>query len=69
NHLVDEWRQYAIAHDKALDELERGAASDPETILTMLHYIQEQYQSTEKYLLSCGMSIDTIAQLKSRFLE
>ncbi|MGB7342377.1 MAG: tyrosine-protein phosphatase, partial [Phototrophicaceae bacterium] len=41
NHLVDEWRQYAIAHDKALDELERGAASDPETILTMLHYIQE----------------------------
>lgn len=67
-HLVQEWRDYAIETGRDLAKVERGASSTQQTMLTMLDYIEQEYDSTEHYLQTCGVSSVTIAQLNSRFL-
>lgn len=69
DHLVAEWRQYAIENNRDLEQLERNVASDPQTIIDMLDFVDAQYGSVAAYLKMCGLSDALMAQLKNRFLE
>ena len=62
-HLITEWRQYAVANGQDMEEFARKTASRPETMVEMMDYLNRTYGSTRDYLRSCGISdvvIDTI---------
>lgn len=65
DHLVTEWREYAIQQGHDLEQLEQKASSNPQTISAMLQHVQQQYGHTTDYLMQCGLSqsdIDTLLQ-------
>lgn len=69
NHLFEDWLAYAIAKERDIAQIEKDAASDPETILTMLAHLREQYDSIEKYLKHIGISSETIQLLQRKFVD
>lgn len=60
-----------------LDELEKIGIkgvdflfdSQPETMQQTIDYLNQQYQSAENYLLSCGISIEEIEKIKNKFVK
>ena len=68
-HLVEQWRDYARQHGRDMKQLERDAASTPETITNMLAHLEQKYGSVEGYLHACQVTDSHFAQLKSKFIQ
>lgn len=68
-HLVKEWREYAIENGRDLEQLERDAGSKPETMIQMLKHIRQKYGSVRQYLIDCGVSEARLQQIKAKFVE
>lgn len=65
-HLVQEWRQYAIENGRDLEQVERDASSSPRTIVEVIRHINKKYGSVDDYLKECGISIAKLQNLKNK---
>ncbi len=68
-HLIEQWRAYALQNGRDMQQLERDAASDTATMLSMLAYLRDRYGTVSKYLHACGVSEQQLKQLRSRFVD
>lgn len=69
SHLIEEWRAYALQHGRDMVQFEHQAASEPETIFKMLHYLRANYEDVPCYLRACGVTDHLISRLRGRFIE
>jgi protein-tyrosine phosphatase len=67
-HLIKQWREYAVQHGQDMQQFERDAASNPETMVNMLEYLTRRYGSVANYLYVCGVSDSQLEHLRSHFV-
>lgn len=67
-HLTDGWREHARAHGQDTAQLERDIASAPETMRTVLDYLQQAHGGIGPYLLACGVAPQTLEALRRRLV-
>ena len=67
-HLITDWRTYAESKGYDMAQFERENATLPETILTMLAHIEDNFGSVDTYLQHCGLSREQLNLLKTKFL-
>jgi protein-tyrosine phosphatase len=68
-HLIAEWRDYYLSKGRDIAQIEREVATKPETMMSMLKYIEDTYGSMTAYLESCGVTSSTLMKLREKFLE
>lgn len=66
-HLVKEWREYAIENGRDLEQLERDAGSKPETMIQVFKHIRQQYRGINQFLTNCGVSKTQLQQIRTKF--
>lgn len=68
-HLVAEWRKYNLNDERDIAQFERDVSSKPKTIMSMMAYINQTYNTTTAYLHSCGVLDSMLTKLHQKFLE
>jgi protein-tyrosine phosphatase len=68
-HLIEQWREYALQHNRDMQRLERDSGSEPITILSVLDYAKLHYGSVSDYLRACGVTDRQLTRLTSLLVE
>ncbi|MEM9954245.1 MAG: tyrosine-protein phosphatase [Chloroflexota bacterium] len=68
-HLIVEWRDYAIENDRDLEQFERDNATNPKTIYEMFRHIRTSYGSIKDYLKQCGLSDKQLSRLREKLIR
>jgi len=69
DHLIAEMTTYLESQGRDTSLVERMMTAEPETMLKTLAYIRDTYGSVDTYLTTCGVSDETLAGLRVKFIE
>lgn len=63
-HLIAEWRNYAVQYGKDMKNFDRDVASEETTMLAMLDHLKHRYGGVTGYLQTCGITDRQLTHLQ-----